>query len=84
MYMSPFSSSKSSFFALVTKCLSFKSSLRKIFSVEITLSIFSFNKKIIMLDLAALVAGTKYRGQFEERVKAIIDELRENKNEKCY
>jgi len=34
-----------------------------------------FDKKIMMLDLAALVAGTKYRGQFEERMKAIMKEL---------
>ena len=37
-----------------------------------------FNKRIIMLDLAALVAGTKYRGQFEERMKGIINELEKN------
>jgi len=37
-----------------------------------------FNKRIIMLDLAALVAGTKYRGQFEERMKALISELEKN------
>ena len=37
-----------------------------------------FNKRIIMLDLAALVAGTKYRGQFEERMKGIISELNDN------
>jgi|TARA_B110000116_G_scaffold236354_1_gene221929 ATP-dependent Clp protease ATP-binding subunit ClpC len=37
-----------------------------------------FNKRIIMLDLAALVAGTKYRGQFEERMKAVINELEKN------
>jgi ATP-dependent Clp protease ATP-binding subunit ClpC len=34
-----------------------------------------FDKRIVMLDLAALVAGTKYRGQFEERMKAIMTEL---------
>ena len=37
-----------------------------------------FNKRIVMLDLAALVAGTKYRGQFEERMKGIINELEKN------
>ena len=36
------------------------------------------DKKIIALDLTSIVAGTKYRGQFEERMKAIIDELTEN------
>ena len=39
-----------------------------------------FNKRIVMLDLAALVAGTKYRGQFEERIKAIMVELEKNKD----
>jgi|TARA_R110000824_G_scaffold41204_1_gene122846 ATP-dependent Clp protease ATP-binding subunit ClpC len=38
------------------------------------------NKRIVLLELTSLVAGTKYRGQFEERMKAIIDELRENKD----
>ena len=37
-----------------------------------------FNKRIVSLDLAALVAGTKYRGQFEERMKAIMNELEKN------
>lgn len=39
-----------------------------------------FNKRIVMLDLAALVAGTKYRGQFEERMKAIMGELEKNRD----
>ena len=37
-----------------------------------------FNKRVVMLDLAALVAGTKYRGQFEERMKGVINELEKN------
>ncbi|PSR13949.1 MAG: Clp protease ClpC [Bacteroidetes bacterium] len=39
-----------------------------------------FNKRIVMLDLAALVAGTKYRGQFEERMKAIMTELEKSRD----
>jgi ATP-dependent Clp protease ATP-binding subunit ClpC len=39
-----------------------------------------FDKRVISLDLAALVAGTKYRGQFEERMKAIMTELEKNKD----
>ncbi len=39
-----------------------------------------FNKRIVMLDLAALVAGTKYRGQFEERMKAIMTELEKTRD----
>ena len=38
------------------------------------------NKRLLQLDLGALVAGTKYRGQFEERLKGILKELRENKD----
>jgi len=37
-----------------------------------------FDKRIVALDLASLVAGTKYRGQFEERMKALMNELRQN------
>ena len=37
-----------------------------------------FNKRIIMLDIGSVVAGTKYRGQFEERIKAILNELEKN------
>ncbi|MFA6923879.1 MAG: ATP-dependent Clp protease ATP-binding subunit [Bacteroidales bacterium] len=39
-----------------------------------------FDKRIVTLDLASLVAGTKYRGQFEERMKAVINELEKNQN----
>ena len=39
-----------------------------------------FGKRIVMLDMAALVAGTKYRGQFEERMKAIMTELEKNRD----
>ena len=38
------------------------------------------DKRIVSLDMAAIVAGTKYRGQFEERLKAVIDEVSNNKN----
>lgn len=37
-----------------------------------------FNKRIVALDLGSLVAGTKYRGQFEERMKAVLNELEKN------
>ncbi len=39
-----------------------------------------FEKKVITLDLALMVAGTKYRGQFEERIKAVMDEIKRAKN----
>ncbi|MDE6549440.1 MAG: ATP-dependent Clp protease ATP-binding subunit [Muribaculaceae bacterium] len=37
-----------------------------------------FNKRVIGLDMAGMLAGTKYRGQFEERIKAVLDELQKN------
>jgi ATP-dependent Clp protease ATP-binding subunit ClpC len=38
------------------------------------------DKRLVQLDLAAMIAGTKYRGEFEERLKKVIDELRQQKN----
>ncbi len=38
------------------------------------------DKRIVVLDLALMVAGTKYRGQFEERIKAVMDEIRRTEN----
>ena len=37
-----------------------------------------FNKRVVSLDMAGMVAGTKFRGQFEERIKAVLDELSKN------
>ena len=39
-----------------------------------------FEKRVVMLDMASVVAGTKYRGQFEERIRSIINELQKNPN----
>ena len=41
------------------------------------------DKRIVVLDLAMMVAGTKYRGQFEERIKAVMNEVRRAKNTSC-
>ena len=46
--------------------------------VERKVSRVLFNKRIVSLDLASLVAGTKYRGQFEERMKAVMAEIEKN------
>ncbi|HIG90596.1 MAG: ATP-dependent Clp protease ATP-binding subunit [Flavobacteriaceae bacterium] len=48
--------------------------------VEKKVSRVLYNKRIVSLDLASLVAGTKYRGQFEERMKAVMNELEKNTN----
>jgi ATP-dependent Clp protease ATP-binding subunit ClpC len=48
--------------------------------IEKKVSRILFGKRVIMLDMAAVVAGTKYRGQFEERLRAIITELQKNPN----
>lgn len=46
--------------------------------VSRTVSRALFNKRVVTLDIASLVAGTKYRGQFEERMKAVLEELEKN------
>ena len=48
--------------------------------VERKVSRLLFNKRVISLDLASVVAGTKYRGQFEERMKAVMNEIEKNKD----
>jgi len=48
--------------------------------VERKVSRLLFNKRVISLDLASIVAGTKYRGQFEERMKAVMNEIEKNKD----
>lgn len=48
--------------------------------VEKKVSRVLYGKRVISLDLASLVAGTKYRGQFEERMKAVMNELEKNEN----
>jgi ATP-dependent Clp protease ATP-binding subunit ClpC len=48
--------------------------------VEKKVSRILFDKRVIALDMASVVAGTKYRGQFEERIKAILNELSKNPN----
>ena len=46
--------------------------------IEKKVSRILYNKRVVTLDLASLVAGTKYRGQFEERMKAVMNELQKN------
>ena len=46
--------------------------------VEKKVSRILFNKRVVGLDMTGMVAGTKYRGQFEERIKAVLDELSNN------
>ena len=48
--------------------------------VEGRVPIFLASKRVVALDLSLIVAGTKYRGQFEERLKGILKELKENKD----
>jgi len=48
--------------------------------IEGAVPLFLSNKKILAMDLSLIVAGTKYRGQFEERLKGILKELRENQD----
>ena len=51
---------------------------QRIYNKDVPLSL--QNKKLITLDMNALIAGAKYRGEFEERLKAVIDEVKENGN----
>ena len=48
--------------------------------VEKKVSRILFDKRVIVLDMTAVVAGTKYRGQFEERIRSILNELKKNPN----
>ncbi|EJW92783.1 protein containing ATPase, AAA-type, core domain protein, partial [gut metagenome] len=48
--------------------------------VEKKVSRILFDKRVVMLDMASVVSGTKYRGQFEERIRCIINELQKNPN----
>lgn len=48
--------------------------------VEKKVSRILFDKRVIALDMTAVVAGTKYRGQFEERIRSILNELKKNPN----
>ena len=48
--------------------------------IEKKVSRILYNKRVVTLDLASIVAGTKYRGQFEERMKAVMNEIEKNDN----
>jgi len=51
---------------------------QRIYNKEVPLSL--QNKRVIALDMTALIAGAKYRGEFEDRLKAVVDEVKENAN----
>ncbi|MBB1078269.1 AAA family ATPase, partial [Rhodoferax sp. 4810] len=51
---------------------------QRIYNKEVPLSL--QNKKVIALDMSALIAGAKYRGEFEDRLKAVIDEVKKSAN----
>jgi ATP-dependent Clp protease ATP-binding subunit ClpB len=51
---------------------------QRIVNKEVPLSL--QNKRVVALDMSALIAGAKYRGEFEDRLKAVIDEVKENAN----
>ncbi len=51
---------------------------QRIYNKEVPISL--QNKKVVALDMTALIAGAKYRGEFEDRLKAVVDEVKENGN----
>ena len=51
---------------------------QRVYNKEVPLSL--QNKRVVALDMSALIAGAKYRGEFEERLKAVIDEVRQSAN----
>lgn len=57
-----------------------KSAIVEGLALRIKVSRILFDKRVIALDMTAVVAGTKYRGQFEERIRSILNELKKNPN----